>query len=801
MKVLFAIGNQQTSKSVIEQYKNLYGDLIEYKDVFYFKALLEEVKKDKDYDRIIINEELEQAPSTSLEDADKFVFNNIDKITDEIEASKSKIIFICSDRRTRSDGLLSKLYGNGIYSILLGDDRSISNLCTVIKSPKTKKEAKEYLRIDYNSSLTVDSIESDETVEEDQLISMRKYYDKLGNDSSKYIYNFDKIAEQYTPKQLKVIAAVLPAHVQDVLRSSDKYGYLFIGLDFDDGNHNKAQQPRSSLLDRLRKGLNNKEEENRKREEKRLIAEKQKEEERRLEKEKQEEMRRIREEKLAEEKRKKEEEKAEMAERRRQEELERENRRKEEEAKRKAEAEQREAEKEAARVKAEEDARIKAEQEIARAKAEEDARIKAEQEIARAKAEEHARIKVEQEVARAKEEEEEAKIKAEQEIARAKAEEEAKIKAEQEAARAKAEEEAKIKAEQEAARVKAELEAKKKAEEDRIKAELEAKKKAEEDRIKEEIEAKRKAEEDRLKAEIEAKKKENENLTMSAVQTSEEYSNYVRTVYEVPKDYKKVVAVVGPNKSGTTFILNAIADNITEKKVPTAILDMTKDKGVYYIYNRDDSKLRKIALDCMKNLSNGIDSFIPVNKYLHVYTSIPGTLEENRRNYKHKTLLETVKRNNNLILMDCDFTTPFEYFEQASEIYIVQDLDILKLQETTMFLRELKSKNIDMSKIRVVINRYVKTVLTPKRLIEGLSYYNDPEMSFVDELLTGKVIYTVVPYSLENYAKYIEGLYKNNISYKTYSQDFKDAIEQLCLQIYPVNGSQTQATKRRGLFG
>lgn len=706
MKVLFAIGNQQTSKSVIEQYKNLYGDLIEYKDVFYFKALLEEVKKDKDYDRIIINEELEQAPSTSLEDADKFVFNNIDKITDEIEASKSKIIFICSDRRTRSDGLLSKLYGNGIYSILLGDDRSISNLCTVIKSPKTKKEAKEYLRIDYNSSLTVDGVESDETVEEDQLISIRKYYDRLGNDSSKFIYNFDKIAEQYTPKQLKVIAAVLPTYVQDVLRSSDKYGYLFIGLDLDDDSHSKPQQPRSSLLDRLRKGLNNKEEENRKREEKRLIAEKQKEEERRLEKEKQEEMKRIREERIAEEKRKKEEEKAEMAERRRQEELERENRRKEEETKRKAEAEQREAEKEA-----------------------------------------------------------------------------------------------KIKAEQEAAKVKAELEAKKRVEEDRIKAELEAKKKAEEDRIKEEIEAKRKAEEDRLKLEIEAKKKENENLTMQAVQTSEENSNYVRTVYEVPKDYKKVVAVVGPNKSGTTFILNAIADNITDKKVPTAILDMTKDKGVYYIYNRDDSKLRKIALECMKNLSNGIDSFIPANKYLHIYTSIPGTLDENRRNYKHRFLLETVKKNNNLILVDCDFTTPFEYFEQASEIYIVQDLDILKLQETTMFLRELKSRNVDMSKIRVVINRYVKTVLTPKRLIEGLSYYNDPEMSFVDELLTGKVIYTVVPYSLENYAKYIEGLYKNNISYKTYSQDFKDAIEQLCLQIYPVNGSQTQATKRRGLFG
>ena len=54
MKVLFAMRNPQASKNVVDKYYELYGEMIEYKDVFYYRALLEEVKKDKTYDRIVI---------------------------------------------------------------------------------------------------------------------------------------------------------------------------------------------------------------------------------------------------------------------------------------------------------------------------------------------------------------------------------------------------------------------------------------------------------------------------------------------------------------------------------------------------------------------------------------------------------------------------------------------------------------------------------------------------------------------------------------------------------------------------
>ena len=110
------------------------------------------------------------------------------------------------------------------------------------------------------------------------------------------------------------------------------------------------------------------------------------------------------------------------------------------------------AEEEAARLAAEaEAARIAAEQEAARIAAEQEAaRIAAEQEAARLAAEEAARIAAEQEAARLAAEAEAARIAAEQEAARKAAEEEA--------ARLAAEEAARIAAEQEAARLAAEAE-------------------------------------------------------------------------------------------------------------------------------------------------------------------------------------------------------------------------------------------------------------------------------------------------------------------------------------------------------
>ena len=119
------------------------------------------------------------------------------------------------------------------------------------------------------------------------------------------------------------------------------------------------------------------------------------------------------------------------------------------------------------------------------------------------------------------------------------------------------------------------------------------------------------------------------------------------------------------------------------------------------------------------------------------------------------------------------------------------------MQETTLFLRELKGKSINMQKIKVIINKYVKSKLTPKMLIQGLTYYNDPQMSFVDELLDNKVEHFMVPLNIENYARYIDGMYDNKLDFRKYTPDFVEAINKIAFNAY----GKVAKPKRRGIFG
>ena len=59
MKVLFAINTESSIKQIIEFYKDMYGEKLESTNVYFFKSLLDVLKKNKDFDRIVIHEELE----------------------------------------------------------------------------------------------------------------------------------------------------------------------------------------------------------------------------------------------------------------------------------------------------------------------------------------------------------------------------------------------------------------------------------------------------------------------------------------------------------------------------------------------------------------------------------------------------------------------------------------------------------------------------------------------------------------------------------------------------------------------
>ena len=197
----------------------------------------------------------------------------------------------------------------------------------------------------------------------------------------------------------------------------------------------------------------------------------------------------------------------------------------------------------------------------------------------------------------------------------------------------------------------------------------------------------------------------------------------VQQYFDVPKDYRKTVCFVGAPKTGTTFCINAIGTYLAKKKVKTALVDMTRKRDLYTIYTYDNTGKRNIAGDSLKYASSGKNEPLIYDK-LSIYTAVPG---EDRKSYNPNLLVDTVVKNNNVVLIDADFSTPLDYFRLAQDIYIVQDMNILNINQITMFLRELKQRGIEMDKIKIVINKYVDCSLSSKDIVDGIAIYTSDD--------------------------------------------------------------------------
>ena len=259
----------------------------------------------------------------------------------------------------------------------------------------------------------------------------------------------------------------------------------------------------------------------------------------------------------------------------------------------------------------------------------------------------------------------------------------------------------------------------------------------------------------------------------------------IRNVYEIPKDYKKIVCFVGAPKSGTTFCINAIGTYLARNKVKTAICDVTRKRDTYTIYTYDNEGKRAIAAESLKYASNGLNEPLIYEK-LSIYTGMPG---DDRKQYDASVAIDTIMQNNNVILIDTDFTTPYDYFRLCQEIYLVQDMNVLNISQTTMFLRELKSHGVPMNKIRIIINKHVRCSLTAKDIIDGIATYTSYDLKMFDELFNSATIpYYILPFDQENYTKYIEMLYKYTNKFSTFSEEFTSNLSKIINAIYPIGG-------------
>lgn len=739
MKVLFAVSNEEISESIVKRYQREYKEIISYKNVYYFNAILKELQKDKNYDRIVISEELEAFTHTQYDQIDKFIFDKLDGISDEASNLKGEdipIILICSDRREKSESMLVKLFGIGIYNALLGNDRSVDNVCKLLNKPRSKKEAKIYYKID-SDDVTYQS-ENENDVSEVEIQNILAHYKRLGKDEDKYVESFNRIASQYNDVQLRIITKFLPLNVRAVLEEkSEKYQQI-ISFNSKISDNLRAQ---SIVKRKEEEGTSSK-----------LLTNPDKE-------------------KIL-----------------------------------------------SKPVVIPSAVNMSGVKKFAKSKPEvEPERIfepfEPEIETTQTQEPEIEELPMVEEtpvIPEVSTETEEPKKRRGRprknplpEETTVQAPKRGRGRPRKVAPVEEIVEEPEVKTisqpeEEETILPGFEDYNEPEEQDENILPGFEEEPENEEENILPGFEEKTEHKEDNILPGFEETSKE----TYYQPETSKQenyYQNYnmnqIQNTYQQHEDIdisslltasKKVACFIGTSKNGTSFVVNNLAEITSSMGIDTAILDTTKNRNSYYIYTKNEEELRNTAMNSVNNLLNGNALGINAGKNLTVYTSLPTETEgiENAG-----AILQTLLKKHSLVLIDCDFDTPMEYFQKTQEIYLVQTFDVLTIQPLTAFLRELKSKNIlDQNKLRVILNKAVKIRgINDKTIIGGMAYYNDPAMSFMTELFDKTTVrYITIPFDEDVYAKYLEGVINCEISIKGYPKNIVQIFQELSNIIYPV---------------
>ena len=248
---------------------------------------------------------------------------------------------------------------------------------------------------------------------------------------------------------------------------------------------------------------------------------------------------------------------------------------------------------------------------------------------------------------------------------------------------------------------------------------------------------------------------------------------------------KNVFSFVGTSKNGTSFLVNSLGILFSSIGINTAIVDLTKNKNDYYMCTNNEERLREIATLSIIKLEKGIAEGVQINKNLSVYTGLP-TNDTNKLN--SKMVIDILKKNHTLVLLDCDFETNLEYYTYSNQIFTVQSLDVLTMQPLTIHLKKLKELGIiSDSKISIILNKEVPVKgLTKKLMIGGLSMYNSPNMEERVELFNrDNVKVYSVPFDIQAYQKYLENIVHCKFEIAGYPKKFITELQLIAENIYP----------------
>lgn len=762
MKVLFAVSNENISEAIIKRYKDKYNELITYKNVYYFNAIIKELQTNCTYDRIVISEDLEVFSSSNELSIDKFLLNKLSRIMDEGKNSQTQatpIVFISSEKREFGSDQLKEYYNLGLYDALIGNDRTITKICELLKTPRTKREAQEYYKIEDDSSK---QIVDNNPVSTTEIKNILRFYRGISNNPERYSDTFDRIVVQYNDDQLRYIIQKLPMTVKIVLEQQNQnYRNLMLGqstesrivianeVKMNEQKKEKAINEKSVSSQEANQNMNKNEE---------IVENKEKEIN------------------------------------------------KHDEAK-KEELDQKENK--MAETKELEDVNVEKNNEELKLGEEKVAEINIEEKKEEPSNQDDILAEFREQLEFSSNEAEKLNKNpfnintSEHEIKEENEEKSETLETKDLNNQVKEEKTSNI----ETAEVNL----------DKINNERQ------EENISESVDQTEKliGNIDLLKEE--KKEETNDSIVSSNQQMTFEKKEYLEPnididnlknpnqidnkVYKIPElsEYKgpnkKIVSFVGTSKNGTSFLINSVGMLLSSVGFNVAILDMTTNRNSYYIATASDKDLKNKAANCFEQLQKGIADGINISKTLTVYTSEP----DNGRIYTDaESMYKTLLTEHDLILVDTDFNTNFSFFAGSNEIFIVQSLDILTMQALTRFLKELKDeKLINNDNIKVVINKEMPLKgVSRKVILGGISTYNNPSMSYMTKLFDrDKVVSCAIPFDQVVYQSYLENIIYCKYDISGYPKKFIENLKILVGLVYPRYKAGNQISEREEILG
>lgn len=177
---------------------------------------------------------------------------------------------------------------------------------------------------------------------------------------------------------------------------------------------------------------------------------------------------------------------------------------------------------------------------------------------------------------------------------------------------------------------------------------------------------------------------------------------------------KKIVLIDGASNTGKTFVATNLAKYYASKKVKTALIDLSNEIGCgEYIDICIEENIRSVLGE--DKLSEIRKKSYRKGKYLEVYK---GTVNKEEDLI---TFLNKISKQSDIVIIDGTSFEAKRLYDFIDEIVLVITQDSKTETLTNKMVINYIDKHVDLSSVKVVVNRFIDGDLAPGELLDNMN--------------------------------------------------------------------------------